>query len=778
MKPKVISEISLLSMRASAEGMVLLRNMDMLPFKKGDTVAVFGRTQLSYYKSGTGSGGMVNTIYTTNILDALMDKSSITIDEPLAEAYRKWEATNPADRRCAWGADSSQPEMPLSEEQISEAAARSQNAVVVIGRTAGEDRDNTPEEGSYYLARTEDTMLHNVRKHFARVAVVLNVSNLIDTSWADKQNIDALLYVWHGGQDGGTAIADVLCGDRYPSGKLSDTAIYDLRQHPAYDSFLENSDEVVYSEDIFVGYRYFETFTQSNVQFPFGFGLSYTRFRTETCSVHLNDGVLKINVKVTNIGDNPGKEVVQVYFGVSNGEICRAARELAAFEKTDELKAGESQNIEFSVPINRMRAFDDLGKTGHQFCFVLEAGTYAVYVGTDVRTAEAVFSWSQRETKVVKQLTHRFGLNRPIKRMNGTGERVEEIHAENYQPKMDDGTEIAYTGNVGITLVDVYLGRSTMERFIAQLSDFDLACLSQGEGMNSPKVRPGTGGAIGGLTDRLRNMEIPAVCVTDGPSGLRVDNGDPATSLPNGTLIACTWNRSLVRALYVCEGKEAKENRVDALLGPGLNIHRFPLCGRNFEYLSEDPFLTGEIGTAICEGLYDGGVTATIKHFAANNREDRRYWSDSVVSERALREIYLRPFEIVLKSNKVCMIMTAYNQLNGVYCSANYDLAAGVLREEWGFQGLVMTDWGAKTGISIEGKAMNERVSQILSQNDVYMVNENAETVADTLQSVIRTGILSRAAMQRNAMNICRTVMRLPTFLRMVDEINQDKSMA
>lgn len=230
-------------MRASAEGMVLLRNMDMLPFKKGDTVAVFGRTQLSYYKSGTGSGGMVNTIYTTNILDALMDKSSITIDEPLAEAYRKWEATNPADRRCAWGADSSQPEMPLSEEQISEAAARSQNAVVVIGRTAGEDRDNTPEEGSYYLARTEDTMLHNVRKHFARVAVVLNVSNLIDTSWADKQNIDALLYVWHGGQDGGTAIADVLCGDRYPSGKLSDTAIYDLRQHPAYDSFLENSDE-------------------------------------------------------------------------------------------------------------------------------------------------------------------------------------------------------------------------------------------------------------------------------------------------------------------------------------------------------------------------------------------------------------------------------------------------------------------------------------------------------------------------------------------------------
>ena len=188
--------------------------------------------------------------------------------------------------------------------------------------------------------------------------------------------------------------------------------------------------------------------------------------------------------------------------------------------------------------------------------------------------------------------------------------------------------------------------------------------------------------------------------------------------------------------------------------------------------------MTGEIGTAICEGLYDGGVTATIKHFAANNREDRRYWSDSVVSERALREIYLRPFEIVLKSNKVCMIMTAYNQLNGVYCSANYDLAAGVLREEWGFQGLVMTDWGAKTGISIEGKAMNERVSQILSQNDVYMVNENAETVADTLQSVIRTGILSRAAMQRNAMNICRTVMRLPTFLRMVDEINQDKSMA
>ena len=286
--------------------------------------------------------------------------------------------------------------------------------------------------------------------------------------------------------------------------------------------------------------------------------------------------------------------------------------------------------------------------------------------------------------------------------------------------------------------------------------------------MNSAKVRPGTGGAIGGVTYELQNYGIPVVCVTDGPSGLRFDNGDAASSLPIGTLIACTWNEELAEQLYTYEGMEIYAYKVDALLGPGINIHRLPLCGRNFEYLSEDPYLTGVIANGMCRGLKNAGISATIKHFAVNNKEFNRGKVNTVVSERALREIYLKAFEMIVKDNNTKMLMTAYNQLNGAFCSANYELNTTVLRDEWHYDGLVMSDWWAKTCFK-DGDAAADRYLQIDAQNDVYMVNADSEKAAAEIMQALSDGKISRSELLRNAVNILNVITTTPTFERFID---------
>ena len=283
--------------------------------------------------------------------------------------------------------------------------------------------------------------------------------------------------------------------------------------------------------------------------------------------------------------------------------------------------------------------------------------------------------------------------------------------------------------------------------------------------MNSPKATPGTGGALGGQTESLSDFGIPVCCVTDGPSGIRMDDGRKAVSIPNGTLLASTWNTDLVESIYTCIGEELKRYCVDALLGPGINIHRHPLCGRNFEYFSEDPYLTGKIAVAVTKGVAKSGVYSTIKHFCCNNQESNRYDCESVVSERALREIYLKPFEIAVKQGENVLVMTAYNLVNGYWTASNYDLTHTVLREEWGFENYVMTDWRSKCNMTCRGDGDRKHLqAMIRAENDIYMVCDDANITSKSILDGLNDGYIARGELQRCAANICRWILKTNTF--------------
>ena len=759
-----IKEITPYAIQANAEGSVLLENDGTLPLCAGDRVAVFGRMQSQYNHSGTGSGGLVRINYKTNIYDSLQENGKLELNRELRQIYLDWIEENPYDEGPAWpGPPWSQVEMPLTEEIVKTASEKSDKAVVIIARNAGEERDNYAGEGSYFLTEVEKENLRLVSESFKKVCVVLNVGNVIDMKWVKEFNINSVLYVWQGGQDGGRAVADLLCGKLVPSGKLTDTIPFDIESHPANDGW-DNLMEIEYKDDIFVGYRYYETFAPEKVMYPFGYGKSYAEFMVSSPKCTTDGADIKIELRVRNISSFVGKETGQVYYG-QNGSN-RPVKSLVAFKKTDPLQSGEEQTIKISFPATDMSYFDE--ETSR---FVLEKGVYQIYVGTDVRNATLAYEYKNEADKIVCECKNTLNPNREFTRMkndNGTLAWEKVTPKENYVGKKPE--EIAYTGDRGIKLSDVHNGNATIEDFIAQLSVFDLACLSQGEGMSSHKVRPGTGGAIGGLTKSLRGFGIPAISVTDGPSGIRLENGDKATSFPNGTMLACTFNPKLVETLYKFAAIELLKHRVDALLGPGINIHRHILCGRNFEYLSEDPYLTGVIAKSMCRGLDQEGVTATIKHFAANNREENRSRANSLVSQRALREIYLKPYEMVVRDGHTRMVMTAYNRLNGDFCSTNYHLATTVLREEWGYEWLVMTDWWPNHELDENGKPSNEnREGQVESQNDTFMVNSDAEVPAKQLVRAVEEGKLSVAALQRNAINICKTVMSTPTFARYLE---------
>ena len=752
-----------ISAQTDAEGAVLLKNSGMLPLRKGDKLAIFGRTQFRHQKSGTGSGGKVNVEYSTSLYESMLD-SDICINRGLAELYLSWLKDNPYDIGDGWKEPWAQTEMPVSRELAEKFAQQSDKAVIIIGRTAGEDVDNAAEKGSYLLSDAEYELIKNVSAAFKKTCVLLNTGNIIDMKWSLELNISAIMYIWHGGQEGGRAAAELLCGKRFPSGHLSDTIVYDIADYPSFEGY-DNTETQKYTEDIFVGYRYFETFAPERVIYPFGFGLSYTDFNISMLKSSVCGGSVCLDIQVKNVGKYTGKEVVQIYYGVAGGGISRPKKALVAFRKTNELLPGEETVLKLEFKLSDMAAYDDIGESGHVSCYVLEQGQYDIYVGTNVRNAEKVFSYSQARTEVTEKLSEVFPLREEFTRLindNGTP-KTETIPVK--PAKLADAVNhCEYTGDKGIKLADVYHNKASIEEFTAQLSDFDLACLSQGEGMNSPKVHPGTGGAIGGLTPQLRSFGIPPVCVTDGPSGLRFDNGDKATCIPNGTLIACTWNCGLAEQLYMFEGAEGYANGVDALLGPGVNIHRLPLCGRNFEYMSEDPYLAGTIAAAVCMGLKNGGITATLKHFSANNKERNRKKINMIISERALREIYLKPFEIAVKGGDVFMLMTAYNMINGVFCASCSDLNTTVLRGEWGFDGLVMTDWWPNTHKAPSGDFSAAREYPIIAQNDVFMVNDSAAETANEILKAAETEPQLIAALRRNAVNILKAIIRTPSF--------------
>lgn len=760
-----MTDVATVCRAVAADGAVLLKNKDgVLPLKPGTRVALFGRVQTDYYKSGTGSGGLVNVSHVPSILEALRDEPSLTVDETLAKVYADWIAEHPFDNGHGWGTEPwCQVEMPIDAETARAAAERNDVAVVLLGRTAGEDADNADVPGSYRLSETEEALVATVCSAFSHVIVLLNVGNMIDLGFVEAYGVSAVMYLWQGGMYGALSAADLLCGKATPAGKLPDTQLRTLDGHPALHDF-GNRQTLIYSDDIYVGYRYFETFAPEKVLYPFGFGLSYTTFDVAYTAMQ-TDKHVTVSATVKNIGAYTGREVLQVYYGAPCGALGTPARQLVGFAKTRRLQPGESDTLTVTFPIAAMASYDDGGATGNRSCYVLEAGTYTVFAGTDVHSAAAVTTVTVDATTVVKRCEEALAPVQEFDRLCTEGAdrhptyRATPVRQTDLSARIQERLpeEIDFTGDVGIRLTDVAEGRHTLEKFVAQLTDTDLCALTCGEGPCSPKANPGAVGALGGLTRELQALGIPPLCVADGPSGVRMDDGSKATSFPSGTLVASTWDEQAAEELFAFAGEELKKYRVDSLLGPGLNLHRHPLNGRNFEYFSEDPFLTGKMAAAVTRGIARHGAGATIKHFCANNQELARNNVNVVVSERALRELYLRCFEIPVKEGgDRVSIMTSYNRVNGQYTASQYDLNTTILRGDWKYTGLVMTDWWAKSSDEGgEGSTENLR-AMVRSQNDVFMVTADVLKHPHNLKQSLADGTLTRGELQRCAANLLR----------------------
>ena len=482
-------------------------------------------------------------------------------------------------------------------------------------------------------------------------------------------------------------------------------------------------------------------------------------------------------ITVTNTGSCSGKEVVQIYCEAPQGKLGKPVRVLCGYEKTNTLSPGESQTVTISVSKTQTASYDDSGISGHAHCFILEEGDYHFYVGTDVRHAVKTYTCTQNGTLVISSHqqalapVEAFERIKPVLSTDGYELQMEPVplsEVDETKRRLENlPKEIPFTGDRGIRLCDVRKGTHTMEEFIAQMTDYDLACVIRGEGMNSPRVTAGTASAFGGVSQELEALGVPCGCCDDGPSGMRLDCGTKAFSLPNGTMMACTFNRTLLTELFALTGLEMIANKVDCLLGPGMNIHRHPLNGRNFEYFSEDPYLTGTIASAQLHGLHQSGVTGTIKHFCGNNQETNRHDTNGVISERALREIYLKGFEIAVKEGHADSVMTTYGPINGVWTAGSFDLTTQILRNDWGFTGFTMTDWWAN--INRRGQAVDKSdfAAMAIAQNDVYMVCAIGAENDDNILASLENGTLQRSELQRNAANICRFLMNTQAMARL-----------
>lgn len=720
-------DASALLRRTAAEGVVLLRNEGVLPLAPKTKVAIFGRHQVDWFYVGYGSGGDVNAPYEINLLDAA--EGRISLDVRLAERYRKWCASrvHRADEGW-WGAwPYSHPEMDMAEKDVAAYAQDNDVAVYVLGRAAGEDRENTLTEGSYYLTAKERRLLSFVTKHFRKTIVVLDTGNVVDMAWVEEFQPSAVLMAYFGGQESCTALVDVLMGAVNPSGKLPDTIARRYTDYPSSACF-GGKDYNEYREDIYVGYRYFETFAPDKVLYPFGFGLSYTRFEWEVLAAEASQEGAKVAVRVTNAGECAGKEVMQLYLEAPQGRMGKSRRSLVAFGKTPLLAAGESATLELACSGYLMASFDDVGNTPFANAYVLEEGVYRLFVGNSVRSLDLAARFELPHTVCLKSVQPVCAVEHPFDRLIPRQRGDELIPAYGQVPKgevdmkariKEDMPEEVEKG-ASYLWTDVLDGKVTVEDFVRGLDLADLEALTRGHGfMHSPLGVSGNGGVMGGVTDELRLLGFPPLVTSDGPSGLRVRRY--CNLLPCGTALAASWNEALAREVYRTVGEEMRAYGVHILLGGGMNIHRNPLCGRNFEYMSEDPVLSGVMAAATVEGVQEMGVAACVKHFCCNNQEYNRNRNDSRLSQRALREIYLKGFEICVELADPWTLMTSYNLINGVWAHYHYDLATTILRKEWGYRGLIMTDWWMQHDHSHEFPALCDNAYRVRAGVGVYM---------------------------------------------------------
>lgn len=774
-----------LSKNAAKEGMVLLKNEKaLLPLEKGSRLALFGKACFDYVKGGGGSGD-VTVDYVVNLYDGLKSlENQVSLCESLADFYRRDvkrqydEGTEPG--MCV--------EPVLSEELIREARAFADTAVISICRFSGEGWDRKGcfdenketgrkeellltksralfERGDFYLSDREAEMVRQVKQHFDRIIVVLNAGGVVDTSWfADDEAISSVLMAWQAGMEGGRATAELLCGIGNPSGKLTDT-FADLEDYHSTAGFHESDDYVNYKEDIYVGYRYFETIPGAGekVRYPFGYGLSYTDFSWKVKGVEDTDGQIRIRVEVTNSGKRVGKEVIQVYGRAPEGKLGKPQKVLVAFEKTKELEPGETQTLFLDFSVQALASYDDLGKV-HKSAYVLEAGDYRFYVGNSVRnTEELEYVRHINEDTITQQLSAKLAPTDLPERLCADGsmealptapgndpnasliERTEEGKLDGCTPSVraQKGRNLwkqPYKEGVR-PLIDVAEGKLTTEEFVKQLTDEELIHLLGGQ--------PNTGVANTFGFGNLPEYGVPNVMTADGPAGLRIkpECGVHTTAWPCAILLASTFNRELVYQVGEAGAKEVKENNIGIWLTPAVNIHRSPLCGRNFEYYSEDPFLAGELAAQMVKGIQSQHIAASVKHFVCNNKETNRRNSDSRVSERAVREIYLKPFEIIVKKADPWTIMSSYNIVNGHRASECRELLEDILRGEWGYQGMVTTDWWT----------LGEHYKEVKAGNDIKM----GCGAPESLSRAVEAGVLDREEMEICGRRILELILKI-----------------
>ncbi|MBR3767586.1 MAG: glycoside hydrolase family 3 C-terminal domain-containing protein [Clostridia bacterium] len=766
--------IDALSRKAAAESVVLLKNDGILPLLPEETVSLFGRVQSDTFYVGYGSGGDVNAHYKVSFTEGLKN-ADVKINKDLLKTYDTWRKKNKPDDGFWGNWPMCYEEMPLDYDTVSTASENSDIALVFIGRAAGEDRENTLEKGSFYLTEDEEHMLLLVSRCFKKWAVVLNIGNIIDFSWIEKYSVPSVLIAWQGGMEAGNGLADVLTGKVSPSGALTDTIALKYEDYPSSDNF-GGKDKNTYAEDIFVGYRYFETFDKEKVLYPFGFGLSYTDFILKDIDFSVGSDGINISAVIKNVGKTAGKKSVQLYINQENSEIAVPALALKGFKKSKELLPDEEEHLHFSLSFYEFSSYDDSGITGHKSAYVLSKGEYNFLLGFDVRNTLAAGTLKRDETKVIEQLTeasateekNAFMRLRPLYNNGNIHQTFEPapVRTVSLKDTITENLPETLNMNVGLkyTLDDVKNEKITMDNFVSTLSYDELEAISRGDYvMNSPLGAKGNAGVFGGVLPSLRDKGVPPITTTDGPSGIRL--AAYSALFPCGTALACTWNEELVKELYSLLGKEMRERGSDILLAPGMNIHRNPLCGRNFEYFSEDPVVAGVMAAAVVVGLQSSGVSACPKHFACNNQEVRRTKNNSVLSERALREIYLKGFEICVKKAKPLNLMTSYNKINGVWGHYNYDLVTTILRGEWGYEGAVMTDWWMQSSASPEFPNVKDQGYRVRAGVNVLMPGGDRtgkrQPDGTLLGSLGKEGGIKTGEMQKNAAEILKMIISL-----------------
>ncbi len=827
-----------LSRSLAGECVVLLKNEHQtLPLAKGGNIALYGNGARATVKGGTGSGD-VNSRSVVNIEQGLEEAGyAVTTKGWLERFEAEYNAakkeymritTAEAKRRgvsqivaCFDNPMEPIPPVEVTKEDID--ASNADTAVYVIARNSGEGADRKCCKGDYLLWDEEKAILKTIQENYKKVVLVLNIGGVMDASEFSKMDgVGAIVLMTQLGNIGGNVLADILLGDVTPSGKLVDTWAADYKDYPSSATFSHNNGNVHddwYTEGIYVGYRYFDSFDVAPV-YPFGYGLSYTDFSVETLDVCVDGANVKVKVKVENTGDKySGKEVVQVYYSAPSLELAKPYQELVAFAKTKELAPKEAQELEICFILSDMASYNE-----SEASWVLEAGEYVIRVGNQSRDtvpAAALVVPSYTVTETCKNL---FPLDCELQEIQAEDEAsfyeaelkkitvdpsVIELRKNSYQqgrPELTSNTDKV------LTMQDVVDGKATVEELVAQLTIKEMATLCVGSARKMGAIVGNTSHNVPGATGDTSSIvkesrAIKNMVLTDGPAGLRlqphfkvdangkimpggevsgevvaefgegsdaegvVDYYQYCTAIPIGWGLAQSWNTNLVKKVGAMIGGEMELFGIDIWLAPAMNIHRNPLCGRNFEYYSEDPLVSGKMAAAMTKGVQSvSGKGTCIKHFAVNNQEENRYFTNAHVSERALREIYLKGFEITIKESQPLSIMTSYNLINGIHAANNYDLIQSVARDEWGFEGVVMTDWYTSQNASmITGKyeskyPISSSAGCIFAGNDLQMpgCQINVDDIVESVESgEEKDGYrITKGDLQYNAANVVRAALK------------------